>query len=81
MTWPVQYLLFPMLLVMALASLAVRDLLGAVFLLGGYSFLTAVVLSLMGAPDVAFTEAAVGAGITSVFLVLAVARTTRRSDD
>ncbi len=81
MTWPVQTLLFPMLLVMALASLAVRDLLGAVFLLGGYSFLAAVVLSLMGAPDVAFTEAAVGAGITSVFLVLAVARTTRRSDD
>lgn len=81
MTWPLQYLLFPLLILLAVVSLTVRDLLGAVFLLGGYSFLAAMVLSLMGAPDVSFTEAAVGAGITGVFFVLAIARTTRRSED
>jgi energy-converting hydrogenase B subunit D len=81
MTWPLEYLLFPVLLVLAVVSLQVRDLLAAVFLLGGYSFLSAVVLSLMGAPDVSFTEVAVGAGITGVFFILAIARTTRRSED
>jgi len=80
-TWPLEYLLFPLLLVLAVVSLQVRDLLAAVFLLGGYSFLSAIVLSLMGAPDVSFTEVAVGAGITGVFFILAIARTTRRSAD
>jgi multicomponent Na+:H+ antiporter subunit B len=76
-----QYLLFPLLILLAVVSLSVRDLLGAVFLLGGYSFLAALVLALMAAPDVSFTEAAVGAGITGVFFVLAITRTTRRSQD
>jgi uncharacterized MnhB-related membrane protein len=35
----------------------------------------------MGAPDVSFTEAAVGAGLTGVFFVLAIAGTSRRSPD
>lgn len=81
MTWPLEYLLFPMLLALALVALTVRDLLAAVFVLGGFSFLSAVVLSLMGAPDVSFTEVAVGAGITGVFFILAIAQTTRRSED
>ena len=78
---PLEYLLFPLLLVLAIASLAIRDLLGAVFLLGGYSFLSALIMALMGAVDVGFTEAAVGAGITGVFFLMAIVRTTRRSED
>ena len=35
----------------------------------------------MGAVDVGFTEAAVGAGITGVFFLMAIVRTTRRSED
>jgi energy-converting hydrogenase B subunit D len=81
MTSPLDYLLFPLLLVLAWASLAVRDLLAAVFLLGGYSFMSALALSQMGAVDVGFTEAAVGAGVTGVFFLMALARTTRRSED
>jgi multicomponent Na+:H+ antiporter subunit B len=73
--------MFPFLLMLAVASLMVRDLLAAVFLLGGYSFLTAVIMAQMGAVDVGFTEAAVGAGITGVFFLMAIARTTRRSED
>ena len=81
MNWPLEYLLFPLLLVLAVTSLAVRDLLAAVFLLGGYSFLSALIISQMGAVDVGFTEAAVGAGITGVFFLMAIVRTTRRSED
>jgi uncharacterized MnhB-related membrane protein len=81
MTSPLEYLLFPLLFVVGYAALRVRDLLAAVFLLGGFSFLTALVMALMGAVDVAFTEAAVGAGVTGVFFLMAIVRTTRRSED
>jgi len=81
MSWPFEYLLFPLLLFAGAAALTVRDLLGAAFLMGGYSFLSALVMAQMGAVDVSFTEAAVGAGITGVFFLMAIARTTRRSED
>jgi len=35
----------------------------------------------MGAVDVAFTEAAVGAGITTVFFIVTILKTTRASKD
>jgi len=76
-----RYLLFPLLLGLAWAALTVRDLLAAVFFLGGYSFLTALLMANMGAVDVGFTEASVGAGLTGIFFLLAIARTTRRSED
>ena len=81
MTWPLEYLLFPLLIVLAWAALTVRDLLAAVFILSGYSFLVAVIMAQMGAVDVGFTEAAVGAGLTGVFFLMAIVRTTRRSGD
>jgi multicomponent Na+:H+ antiporter subunit B len=74
-------MLFPLLIVLAITALSVRDLLAAVFLLGGYSFFSALIMAQLGAVDVGFTEAAVGAGITGVFFLMAVARTTRRSED
>jgi len=77
----VSLLLFPTLIALALAALTVRDLLAAVFLLSGYSFLTALLMAHMGAVDVGFTEASVGAGLTGVFFLMAIARTNRRSGD
>ncbi len=74
-------LLFPSLLVLAIAALQVRDLLAAVFLLSGYSFVTALLMAHMGAVDVGFTEASVGAGFTGVFFLMAIGRTSRRSGD
>jgi energy-converting hydrogenase B subunit D len=74
-------LLFPSLLALALAALHVRDLLAAVFLLSGYSFVTALLMAHMGAVDVGFTEASVGAGLTGVFFLMAIAQTSRRSGD
>jgi len=77
----VSLLLFPTLIALAIGALQVRDLLAAVFLLGGYSFVTALLMAHMGAVDVGFTEASVGAGLTGVFFVMAIARTSRRSVD
>ncbi len=74
-------LLFPSLLVLAIAALQVRDLLAAVFLLTGYSFVTALLMAHMGAVDVGFTEASVGAGLTGVFFLMAILRTGRESGD
>lgn len=81
MTYGLDLLLFPLLIVLALAALTVRDLLAAVFLLSGYSFLTALIMANMGAVDVGFTEAAVGAGVTGIFFLMAIVRTTRRTED
>lgn len=46
-----------------------RNLFGVIVLGGLYSFLTATVLVAMDAVDVAMTEAAVGAGISTVLLL------------
>ena len=57
-----------------------RDLLAAVVVFAAYSLLMAVNWQLLGAPDVAITEAAVGAGVTTLLLVNAVRRTRRREE-
>ena len=44
---------------------------------GAFSFFSATYFAILGAPDVAFTEAAVGAAITTVFFVSAISWTGR----
>ena len=61
----------------ALAILRLRDGVTAVMLAGIYSLLSAGVFVLMDAVDVAFTEAAVGAGISTVLLLATLHRTSR----
>lgn len=63
----------------AIAAMMVRDLLAAVVIFGAFSFFSALYFAILGALDVAFTEAAVGAVITTVFFVTAIFRTTWRS--
>jgi uncharacterized MnhB-related membrane protein len=46
-----------------------------------YSFLLCLLWAEMGAVDVAFTEATVGAGVSTIFFIAAIFRTTRRSKD
>jgi multicomponent Na+:H+ antiporter subunit B len=53
----------------AIATVEVRSLFSATMLSGIYSLLMAVVWVNMDAVDVAFTEAAVGAGISTILLV------------
>jgi multicomponent Na+:H+ antiporter subunit B len=72
-------LLFLLLMVVcAIAALRVKDLLAAVTIFGAFSFFSAAFFVVQDALDVAFTEAAVGAVITTVFFVCAIQRTTRR---
>ncbi len=52
-----------------------RDLFAAVLLLGIYSLLSAGLFVALDAPDVAFTEAAVGAGFSTVLFLAAIAAT------
>jgi uncharacterized MnhB-related membrane protein len=81
MIWQLDILILTIVVVCALATISVRDLLGAGILFGAYSFMMCLLWSIMGAVDVAFTEASVGAGVSTVFFVAAVFRTTRRTKD
>lgn len=65
----------------AAAALSVKDLLSAIVLLSAFSFFMCVIWAEMGAVDVAFTEAAVGAGVSTAFFVAALYHTNRRSKD
>jgi uncharacterized MnhB-related membrane protein len=65
----------------AAAALMVKDLLSAIVLLSAFSFFMCVIWAEMGAVDVAFTEAAVGAGVSTAFFVAALYHTNRRSKD
>jgi multicomponent Na+:H+ antiporter subunit B len=56
-----------------------RSLWGAVMLTGIYSFLGASWMVILDAPDVAFTEAAVGAGISTILMLATLALTSTRA--
>ncbi|KUG19003.1 MAG: DUF4040 domain-containing protein [Methanomicrobiaceae archaeon] len=81
MIWEFNFAMFIFLVICAIAAITVRNLLSAVVILAAYSLIMAVLWVEMNAVDVGFTEAAVGAGITTVLFIAAVSRTTRRSKD
>jgi uncharacterized MnhB-related membrane protein len=81
MIWQLDLVLLVLIVISALAAINVRDLLSSAILLGAYSFLMCLLWTEMGAVDVAFTEAAVGAGISTAFFVAAIYQTTRRTKD
>ena len=70
--------LFVMLVTTALAAVRIRHLFGVVMLSGAFSLLSALLLVTLDAVDVAFTEAAVGAGISTVLMLGTLALTSRR---
>ena len=55
-----------------------RDVLAAVVIYSLFSLTMIVLWQHRGAPDVAMTEAAVGAGVTTVLFLITIARTTRK---
>ncbi|MBE0599510.1 MAG: DUF4040 domain-containing protein [Desulfuromonadales bacterium] len=81
MIWQLDLLILVLVVICALAAINVRDLLSAATILGVYSFLLCLLWAEMGAVDVAFTEATVGAGVSTVLFIAAILRTTRRSKD
>jgi multicomponent Na+:H+ antiporter subunit B len=80
MILPLDILLFAIVIVTALLALQVKDLLTAVAMLAGYSLFAALLFAGMQAVDVAFVEAALGAGLTGVLLIAAILATSRRID-
>ena len=71
----VTILLLLMLGAVTIGIVRVRGLFGAVVLLGVYSFLMATLFVVLDAVDVAMTEAAVGAGVSTVFFLGALSLT------
>ncbi|MCF8035556.1 MAG: DUF4040 domain-containing protein [Desulfobacteraceae bacterium] len=81
MIWQFDIIILTLVIICGIAAISVRDLLGASILFGAYSFMMCLLWAVMGAVDVAFTEASVGAGVSTVFFVAAVFRTSRSSKD
>ncbi len=81
MLWQIEIVILVIVIILAVGALSVKDLLGAAILFGAYSFMMCLLWAIMGAVDVAFTEASVGAGVSTVLFVAAVFRTSRRTED
>ena len=62
----------------AIAIARMRDLWAAIMFTGIYSFLGAGWMLILDAPDVSFTEAAVGAGISTVLMLSTLALTGKQ---
>lgn len=79
MIWIVNVFLLFFIVACAIAALESKCLLTSSIILGAYSFLMCLVYAALGAVDVAFTEAAVGAGAGTVFFLATILRTGRDS--
>jgi len=79
--WQFDVLILLMVVICAIASLTVKDLVSAAIIFGAYSFFMCLLWTEMLAVDVAFTEAAVGAGVSTVFFLATALHIKRRSKD
>ena len=77
---PIEAILFLFLMATAVVVARLKDLFAAAMLTGMFSLLSAGLFTLMDAVDVAFTEAAVGAGISTVLMLGTLALTSRKED-
>ena len=68
----IEWLLLIFLIVCAIAVSISNNLLNSVIIFMSYSLVMAVIWVLLRSPDLAITEAAVGAGVTSVLFFLAL---------
>ncbi len=73
----IDILLFTFLVITAIAIVRVRNLFAVAMLAGVFSLLSAGLFVTLDAMDVAFTEAAVGAGISTVLMLGTLALTVR----
>ena len=80
MNWTLNLLLLILLLATAIAVIRIRDLLAAAIVFSAYSLVMAILWTQLRAPDLALTEAAVGAGVTTVLFIITIYRTVRKED-
>jgi uncharacterized MnhB-related membrane protein len=76
LTWVLfyEYLLLAFLIVCAIAVCLTRKIITAVIIFMSYSVMMSIIWVMLQAPDLALTEAAIGAGITSVLFFLVIKR-------
>ena len=74
----IHIVLFTFLAVIAIAIIRLRDLFAAVMLMGIFSLLSASLFTVMDAVDVAFTEASVGAGVSTILMLATLSLTHSR---
>jgi len=73
--------LLTLLMIQAFAIIYLRNLFAVIMLFGAFSFISAGLFVVMDAVDVAFTEAAVGAGISTILMLGTLALTYRRDEE
>lgn len=78
---PLEASLFAFVLITAVLTALFRDVLASIVIFAAYSLGLAIIYTFYRAPDVGLTEAAIGAGVTTVFLLLTIAKTTRPPSD
>lgn len=66
-----------LLVVFTVAAVVIKDLVHAVILLAIADVLLAVAFYMMGAPDIAMTQAAIVAGLTTFIFMIAISKTRR----
>ena len=66
-----------LLIATALSVARAKDLVAATIQFALYSLVLCLVWQHRGAPDVAMTEAAIGAGVTTVLFLITISRTSR----
>lgn len=81
MIWQFDLMILTLVVICAIGVLNMKDLLSAAVTFGVYSFLMCLLWAEMGAVDVAFTEATVGAGVSTILFIGTILGTTRRSKD
>jgi multicomponent Na+:H+ antiporter subunit B len=80
LTQYLDFMLIGMLLAVGIAIVRLRNLFAIVMLMGVYSLICAAWFVSLDAVDVAFTEAAVGAGISTVLMLGAMLLTAREAE-
>jgi multicomponent Na+:H+ antiporter subunit B len=74
----IEVLILALLVATAVSMIRMRQLFGVAMLSGIYSLLSAAFFVALDAVDVAFTEAAVGAGVSTVLVLSGIALTAKR---
>ena len=69
------------LIVSAVLTFSFRDLLAAALAAAVFSFLISLEFYILQAPDVAISQAAIGAGLTTAILIIAIRGTQRFEEE
>ena len=81
MIWVLNLVLLFFLVVCAIEVIRTKDILGAVIIFGAYSLVMSIIWQQLAAPDIAITEAAVGAGLTTMLFIAAISKTYRWAEE